>query len=417
MRSPTFSSRAGAIIALVLAAVMQGKAQQETVLHNFPSSKDDGANNYGSLVRDAAGNLYGATTSGGSYGVGTVYMLSPRADGGWSETILHEFNNNGDGYLPYAGVALDAAGNIYGTTCFGGAFDLGTVYEISSNAKGARHVKILHSFRGSGVDGECPYAGVVLGASGSLYGTTTEGGENYEGTVFQMTPMPDGTWDEKIVHNFPAACCIDVDGNTPHGGLTFDSAGNLYGTTVVGGSDGGGVVFELLQTPTGWEEKILHSFSNNGVDGLHPYAGVTLDSRGNLFGATIEGGDCAEFDCGTVFELIPTADGPWREGIIHNFTPGQNSDGGTAYGGVVFDAAGNLYGTTSYAGTYNGGVVFELTPRGEGWSETILYAFDLEVIDGTGPTAAVVLDGEGHVYGTTLTGGREGGGFAFEITP
>jgi uncharacterized repeat protein (TIGR03803 family) len=407
------------ILALVLAAAMQAAAQRETILHEFPTGQDDGVGDYAGLVRDAAGNLYGATASGGSYGVGTVYMLSPRSGGGWSETILHEFNNNYiDGGLPLASVVLDAEGNVYGTTRVGGAFDLGTVYEISPKAGGGWYEKVLHSFSGSPNDGNDPFSPLVIDSSGNLYGTTIAGGESNEGIVFQMKPMPDGSWDVKILHNFPALCCREIDGSIPYGGLTLDKAGNLYGTTIVGGASNGGVVFELSPTSGwSWAEKVLHSFGATPTDGYSPYAGVTLDSHGNLYGTTTEGGNCPGYGCGTVFELIPTSTGLWHEGILHNFTPGQNSEGGVPYGGVVLDGAGNLYGTTTGGGAYNGGIVFELSPLDGGWNETILYAFDLGVIDGMGPHAGVILDARGNIYGTTVDGGTLGGGVVFEITP
>ncbi len=188
-----------------------------------------------------------------------------------------------------------------------------------------------------------------------------------------------------------------ADGWIPSAGLIFDAAGNLYGTTGLGGTDGVGTVFELTRAGGGWTEQVLYNF---GTDGAYPGGGLTFDSAGNLYGTTGEGGIHI---LGTVFELTPTVGGGWTETVLHNF--GSGTDGAYPGAGVTFDAAGNLYGTTQYGGTYNScsggcGTVFELTPTaGGGWTEQVLLNFN--GTGGANPYAGLIFDGAGNLYGTT----------------
>src|SRR5664280_3872238 len=313
-------------------------------------------------IRDS---LYGTTLEGGTYYSGTVFELTPAAGGGWTEKVLHNFNENGtDGALPRAPLIFDAAGNLYGTTEYGGTYydsDLGTVFELTPAAGGGWTEKVLHNF-GIGRDGTDPLAGLIFDAAGNLYGTTEYGGTYYDsdlGTVFELTPAAGGGWTEKVLHNF----VIGRDGTDPLAGLIFDAAGNLYGTTEYAGNYGAGTVFEL--TPTaggGWTEKVLHNF--NGTDGEFPYSSLIFDGAGNLYGTTSAGGTYSSclsgYYCGTVFELTPAAGGGWTETVLHSF--GNGTDGYSPSAGLIFDAAGNLYGTTPHGGTYEGGTVFEVTP-------------------------------------------------------
>src|ERR1019366_934096 len=211
--------------------------------------------------------------------------------------------------------------------------------------------KVLYSFIHNGTDGGFPQAGLIFDAAGNLYGTTSEGGTSSScsggcGTVFELTPTAGGGWTEKVLHNFNSN---GTDGANPYAGLIFDAAGNLYGTTTVGGTYYYGTVFEL--TPTaggGWTEKVLHSFNYNGTDGNNPQASLTIDAAGNLYGTTSGGGTYGNYK-GTVFELTPAAGGDWTETVLHNFV---GPDGAAPLAGLIFDAAGNLYGTTSGGGTY-----------------------------------------------------------------
>jgi uncharacterized repeat protein (TIGR03803 family) len=324
------------------------------VLHNF-GNNSDGAQPFASLIFDTSGNLYGTTVLGGTYGKGAVFelMRSSNAKGdGWTEQLLHSFNGT-DGFEPYAGLIVDAAGNLYGTTVYAGTYNYGVVYELTRTAGGGWTEQVLHNFNYDAGDGGYPQSRLLLDVAGNLYGTTLAGGANYGGTVFELTRSAGG-WTEQILYSF-------AGGSYPASGLIFDNAGNLYGTTNGGGTYNGGTVFEL--TPTaggGWTEQVLHNFGN-GTDGVGPLAGLIFDAAGNLYGTTKVGGTytCYTGGCGTVFELTPTAGGGWTEQVLHSF--GSGTDGfWPTWGSLVFDAAGNLYGTTDAGGTYSWGTVFEL---------------------------------------------------------
>jgi uncharacterized repeat protein (TIGR03803 family) len=272
----------------------------ETILHNFEPNGTDGYEPLASLVLDKEGNLYGTTYIGGAYNYGTVFKLTPSG----TETILHSFNANGiDGYSAAAGLVLDTKGNLYGTTEGGGTYGLGTVYKLTPSGTET----ILHSFGASG-DGYDPYASVLIrDKKGNLYGTTFYGGANNClgngcGTVFELSPpiKKNGVWTEMILHSFDAN---GTDGYSPEASLLMDKEGNLYGTTGAGGTYDNGTVFELSSSGT---ETILHSFYANGTDGWGPECGLVLDTKGNLYGTTGSGGDhCSPFGCGTVFKITP----------------------------------------------------------------------------------------------------------------
>ena len=252
------------------------------------------------LIFDAAGNLYGTTGGGGTSGFGTVFELKPNGDSTWTELVLHNFRGGDLGFDPYAGVVFDAAGNLYGTTIDAGLnIGPGRVYELIPSGNRLWSFKILHKFKFDGHDGFIPFAGVTLDAPGNVYGTTYEGGSLGGGTAFELMRNADGTWMEKTLHNFKKN---GKDGYILVGDLIFDDSGNLYGTTVLGGSDDQGIVFEL--TPSGeeaWTEKILHQFKNDGRDGREPWDGVIFDANGNLYGTTVAGG---AHNGGTVFEVV-----------------------------------------------------------------------------------------------------------------
>ena len=370
-----------------------GGGWTEQVLYSFNLLPGGGAYPTAGLIFDGAGNLYGTTSGGGSShcynGCGTVFELSSVAGGGWMETMLYSFCPQGgvcpDGDTPNAGLIFDAAGNLYGTTQGGGTYGSGTVFELSPAGGGNWTETVLHSFNRDGTDGFQPFGGVIFDAAGNLYGTTPYGGTTTDtsdgGTAFELSPTAGGTWIEQVLHNFGNG----ADGAYSYSGLIFDAAGNLYGTTYGGGSYsscsyyghgdvGCGTVFELSPTAGGgWTEQVLHNF-DNGVGGFAPWAGVIFDAAGNLYGTAVRGGssgswNCVFAGCGTIFELTPTAGGNWTEQLLHNF--GNGTDGYSPTGGVITDAAGNLYGTTQSGGTYGweggtygfaGGTVFELTP-------------------------------------------------------
>jgi uncharacterized repeat protein (TIGR03803 family) len=379
-------------------------------------------------VGGSAGNLFGTTQAGGNGacpggGCGTVFELTPTRGGGWTEKVLHSFNGK-DGYLPWGGLTFDAAGNLYGTTANGGNActngSCGVVFELTPKADGSWTEKILHKFNGH--DGWSPQANLIFDTAGNLYGTTYLGGIG-DGTVFELTPEADGRWTEKVLHRFNNTEGRP-DGANPSASLVFDGAGNLYGTTAMGGSgycnDPCGTVFELIRkTGGGWTEKVPHNFTDNGKDGFNPWAGLTLDASGNLYGTTAYGGTgpCM-YGCGTVFELTPGADGGWTEKVVHNF----NANGNYPYDSVIFDASGNLYGTTGYGGNdacgYGCGAVFELTPKaGGGWTAKILHSFNYQRKDGYFPQGGLIFGTGGNLYGTTTWGGAHSSGTVFEVTP
>jgi uncharacterized repeat protein (TIGR03803 family) len=413
MRGKRLSIRLIAAVATIAATLLVtstwAAAQvQEKVLHNFTGA--DGSGPMAGPIMDAAGNLYGTTGAGGTYFHGTVFELTPGADGSWTEKVLYSFGNYPDGSLPSSSLVFDAAGNLYGTTYQGGANNVGTVFELTSGPGGSWTEKLLHSF-GNYPDGSLPSSSLVFDAAGTLYGTTASGGHNGMGTVFELMPDGSGGWTELVLHDF-----TDADGAFPYAGLIFDGAGNLYGTTSNGGTSNAGTVFELTPTVGGsWTETVLHSFGN-GTDGASPaYAGLTLVS-GSLYGTTAHGGTSSSCfrGCGTVFELAPAAGGGWTEQVLHNF--GNGTDGILPYAGLVMDRTGKLYGTTTSGGTFQEGTAFELSPSGGGWTEQVLYSFG-NGTDGANPYAGLIMDAAGNLYGTTNLGGTNNDGTAFEITP
>jgi uncharacterized repeat protein (TIGR03803 family) len=240
------------------------------------------------------------------------------------------------------------------------------------------------------------------------------------GVVYELSPNLDGSWKMKILHGFTGGS----DGGDPQAALILDATGKLYGTTSGGGltkcGAGCGVIFELDPNANGtWKEKVLYRFS--GADGENPLANVILDAAGNVYGATLSGGNtsCGSLGCGLVFELTPNVDGTWREKVLHRFT---GADGDSPLGSVILDAAGNLYGTTMFGGNlsmcsgYGCGVVFTLTPNSNGvWKETVLHSF--YDVPGAIPYAGAIIDAAGNLFGTTHGDGVTSFGSVFEITP
>jgi len=390
-------------------------ASTEQVLYSFCtlSNCTDGATPSASPIFDAAGNLYGTTLYGGAYGCGTVFQLAPAANGTWTEAVLYSFCSGGtDGAYPYASLIFDAAGNLYGTTEWGGAYGCGTVFRLAPAANGTWTEAVLYSF-GNGTDGQNPLAGLIFDAAGNLFGTTYGGGAYRVGTVFELAPGTNGKWTEKVLHSF------GKDGFSPVASLIFDPAGHLYGTTSDGGFYGWGTVFQLTSGARGkWTEKVLHSFGN-GNDGHEPYAGLTLDAAGNLYGTTWAGGSgsCYYGGCGTVFRLSPGKKGKWKEQVLHRFSA-NGTDGFQPYAGLILDAAGDLYGTTYLGGAYEDlGTAFRLALGTNGkWTEKVLHSFGRGT-DGDGPWGSLIFDAAGNLYGTTQGGGAYGRGTVFEVTP
>ena len=433
---------------LLLALVMSANVSaewKERVLYSFQGGVSDGATPAGGVVFDAAGNLYGATTDGGGEcppaQCGTVFQVTPPAKNGgpWTETVLYVFKGNatGDGNTPGGSVITDSAGNLYGTTGYGGTGDCvllgtkvgcGTVFELSPPAQkgGAWTETVLYSFQ-SGKDGYLPNGDLVFDSAGNLYGATAFGGGygttcnafyQYCGSVFELSPpkKQGGVWTEKILHSFKGGS----DGANPNGALVLDGKGVIYGTTYGGGVNcpynsgmGCGTVFKLApprRQGGSWTETMVHRFKAIS-DGILPAAGLTPDGRGNFYGTTELGG--AGNEEGTVFKLAPRPDGTWKKHVLYSFQ-GQN-DGSNPQGSVVLDPKGDIYGTSE------GGMIFRMRRVRGSWVYTVIYDFKKSP-DGWHPTGPLVFDGNGKLFGTTEWGGTgqscQGGcGTVYDASP
>ena len=363
------------------------------------------------LLRDSAGNLYGTTEDGANPtcadGCGAAFELSPTSQGGWKNTVLHKFTGGDDGNDIYGGLAMDSAGNLYGTAANGGKYGQGNVFEISPLPNGGWKFAVLYPFQGLS-DGGNPTHGVILDASGNLYGVSNT-------TVFELSPVAGGGWKHSVLHHFAQ--------DQEPAGVTFDASGNIFGATSAGGIsnpncfNGCGTVYELTKGTTYWKYKSLYSFTG-GADGGVPTGQVILDALGNIYGITNLGGnvnDCSNTGCGTVFELTSSG-GVWSESVLFAF---NYTDGSQPNGPLVFDASGNLYGTAHFDNANNCGcgVVYELSPGSGGWTQTVLHTFKGGA-DGKFPGAGLIPDGSGSYYGTTQSGGNTTqAGTIFFLTP
>jgi uncharacterized repeat protein (TIGR03803 family) len=423
------------LVALVLTctAVDSAHAQViETVLYNFTGGMD-GADPDARLLADTNGpfgalrGLYGTALQGGDSGgncfgtCGTVFRLTPPANGGsaWREKTLWDFSGAGDGANPIGDGLFSPTRHIsknttlYGTSTIGAENENGTVFSLTKNV-----LTTIWTFTG-GSDGGSPYySDVIADKSGALYTSALAGGANGDGTVIQLTPPAHGntTWTETTIWTFSGG----NDGALPNG-LIMDSTGALYGTTESGGSAGNGTVFKLTPPAQGqsqWTEQTIWSFQG-GNDGSFAVAPLTLGHRGEVYGTTLTGGSAGN---GTAFRLMPPKRGKtaWKEEILWNFT--GNTDGADPYAELILDQTGAVYGTT-YGGYHIDGSVFKLTPPAQGqtaWSETTLWAFS-GGSDGGSPYAGLTADKAGILYGTAGYGGNgtmcSGGcGVVFSLT-
>jgi uncharacterized repeat protein (TIGR03803 family) len=264
----------------------------------------------------------------------------------WKDTVLHRFGNGQDGAQPIGGATVDADGNVFGTANLGGVNGNGAVFKVSRTGD-IWNESLLYSFTG-GADAVNPVAGVSLDSSGDLFGTSSFGGANGVGAVYQLVHSQEG-YRESVIYSFQGLS----DGQNPVGGVILDQAGNLYGTTFDGGDNGGGTVYELSPSRQGWTFTTLYSFTG-GYGG--PYNLLTWDASGNLYGTT--NGDGA-FGLGAVFKLTP-GDNGWTMTDLHDFAGGN--DGASPYGAVAVDAHGDVFGTAAVGGTANQGVAWEITP-------------------------------------------------------
>ncbi|HEY5176349.1 MAG TPA: choice-of-anchor tandem repeat GloVer-containing protein [Terriglobales bacterium] len=312
---------------------------------------------WGRVAIGRDGTLYGTTAGGGIYGSGTVFHLTPSPTAPrsalvpWNETVLHSFNGS-DGSGPQNDLIFDQAGSIYGTIPYGGLCNsgCGVVYKLTPSGSGWTET-LLYSFVGN--EGEHPIGGVVFGRSGNLYGVFEQGGPAGRGAVYQLSPSG-GSWTEQTLQGFDGR----DDGAYPVGGLIIDSSGNLYGTTSCCGYGGGGTAFELMPgSGGGWTFNTLYRLPGNGV-GLGPVDKLLMDGAGNLYGTSYQGGDIYG-GRGAVFKLS-FSNGRWWYTSLHDFA-GPPNDGAEPHSNLVFDASGNLWGTTTRGGQHDAGVVFETT--------------------------------------------------------
>jgi uncharacterized repeat protein (TIGR03803 family) len=380
------------VLASAAMAVSAAQAQTFTVLYTF-TNEAQGWQPDAAPILDAAGNLYGTTQYGGTEGgYGTIYKL----DTAGHESVLYSFAGEPDGEDPVTGLTADRSGNLYGTTLYGGtAGGYGTVFKFSHSGQ----LTLPHSFA-SNPDGSDPRGSLIGDPQGNGYGTTQYGGSaGGYGTLFEQ--HADGQFS--ILYSFAGT----PNGEDPEAPLIRDPAGNLYGTTVFGGTGGGyGTVFKLDKTGN---LTLLHSFSGT-PDGEDPYAGLAADSAGNGYGTTKYGGAAGGY--GTVFKIDRTG----HFSLLHSFA--GTPDGENPVASVVADPAGNIYGTTYYGGTNGYGTVFEIDTTGK---FTILHNFDASP-DGANPLGGLVRDAAGNLYGTTSDGGDLSCGFfgcgvVFEVTP
>ena len=382
------ASTSAFVAASVLLLTLQSQAQSFKVLYSFGVPPDAEFPTAG-IVRDNAGNLYGTTIFGGAFGQGAVY----RVNASGKEMVLYNFTGGMDGGLPFAGLIRDSQGNLYGTTTQGGdltcvaPMGCGTVFKLDSSG----NESVLHGFT-VGTDGEFPYAGLYRDKAGNLYGTTVNGGNSSKyGTVYKVT----GSGQETVLYRFLGLS----DGAFPFGTLAADSTRRLYGTTTQFGSSGGGSVFRLNSSG-----QVVTLGNLQPMTGESPTAGVTRDGAGNLYGTATFGG---KHNAGSVFKISSSG----KETILYSFTNGN--DGGNPYAGLVRDAAGNLYGTAFFGGSNGFGTVFKVDVAN---NFTVLHTFTGGT-DGGNPWGGLTIDAAGNLYGTNSVGGVTGNGIVYKLTP
>ncbi len=385
------------VFALTLLTPYALQAQTFSVIHNFANGAD-GANPQAGVTVASSGTLFGTATNGGTGGGGTVFKLTPHGSS-FVFSPLYEFTGGIDGASPLGGVVVGPNGALYGTTYERGMYGYGVTFELRPGATFCRSVlcywneTVLYSFTGM-PDGEYPYyENLAFDQAGDIYGTTLRGGMYGYGTTFELTPSGGG-YTESILHSFGSGS----DGVQPYPGVVLDTAGNVYGTTANGGTGGAGTVYQLVPSNGGWLENVLVNF--DGTDN-YPYGNLIIDDSGNLYGTTTSG---------VVFKLAPSGGG---------FTYSQlySISGCVSTGGVAMDAAGDLFGVCYQRGAYQDGWVFELTNCSQ-----ICVAHDLHDFsggDGAGPYGTPALDANGNLYGTTVVGGANcispGCGVVWEI--
>ena len=405
------SSSFPALFLTLLCAVNAFAGPTGQVIYNFA---DGIGGTQFPLALDKAGNLYGTAPDGGTAGSGVVFELSRTSGGDWRESTLYSFSENN---RPQSGVIFDTQGNLYGET------QDAEIYELTPNTGGAWTETTLWTFTGDS-GGSDPYGGLTFDRDGNLYGAAKTSGDlkcNVGGVgcglIFKLTHNSSGQWTEHVLYTFQNPS----NGAQPWGPLVFDANGNLYGTTYYGGDTscydgflaGCGVVFELSHGSSGsWVENVLFTFTQQPYTLAHPISGVILDTNGNLYGVASGGGDAF----GAVYEMSPAANGIWTETTLYSFKGGAG-DGAFANNGLIVADNGDILGTTAAGGGPDDGVIFQLLPAsGGGWSERLLHTFFLTKYDGASPRAGLTIGSNGTFFGTTAQGGANGTGIVYQFT-
>ncbi len=381
------------------------KPLHETILYSF--SGQDGASPASGLIADSAGALYGTTSGGGGPEVGIVFRLAPAGDGSYTESVLYAFHAGLDGANPAASLIMDSTGNLFGTTEHGGSPSsegCGTIFELTPTASGYAE-RIVHTFHGQ-PDGCVPDSSLTAGDDGVLYGTTSGGGRFGRGSVFALTPSGSGFIESVVV-----SLGTHAGGSAPVGGVIRDGAGDLFGVAGSGGANSQyGTAFELQHTGKQYRQVTLVRFHSRDSGAIFPKAGLVGGANGALFGTTYVGGG---YGVGVVYELQPSGSG-YQETTLYTF--GQGGDGSACpLGNLIIDASGALFGSTNYGGPQGGGTVFELSPKGQGYVQTVLHTFGAAG-DGAHPVSELLAGKDGALYGTTYAGGASGLGTVFELS-
>ncbi len=401
---------AAASLGLGVLRIPSAQAQTYSVLYSFAGG-NDGANPLAGLTMDSSGNLYGAAFNAGAHGFGTVYQLAPNGSN-WTFSTLYSFRGyyDSDGAEPESRPVFGPNGALYGTTNLGGFGQgciawyngCGTVYSLTNNA-GTWNESVLFQF-GTANGGYPAYGDVVFDQSGNLYGTSPNSGNYYNGVAYEFAR--DANWAEGLLFDFQAM----PDGSMPLNGPILDPAGNLYGTTSAGGANGYGTVYELSPSASGLSETTLYDFTNES-DGGAPTSNVVMDRAGNIYGTTQTGGT---YGGGTVFRLRRNPAGTWTLSSIYEFrSPTLAGSNRT----LTIDSAGNLYGTTSADTVNQWGSVFKLRPvSATSWAYTAMHNFS-GASDGGTPWGRLALDSAGNLYGTAELGGTNNCGVVFKVSP
>lgn len=400
--------------ALTLLTPSLTQAQTYQVLHTFTGGQD-GKSPESGLIMDRAGNFYGTTDLGANQsclgGCGTVFRISPRG----ILTTIYSFHGQ-DGDYPLANVTIASDGTLYGTTEFGGAFGAGNIYRLqpparaTANAAGTWSETVLYTFGpiNNGLGVEPWYGPLIFDGAGNIYGTASAGGTGpcATGGCGTVFQLSPSNGDWRYSVLYRFTC--EADSAVPFSGVILDAAGRLYGTTHGDSRCNDGTLFQLIPHGSTWSNNTLHTFLGRG-DGDVPLGGLIMDAAGNIYGATTDGGAGGG---GVIYELSPTGDG-WTFTTLHSLT---GSPGGGEESALTMDAAGNLYGTAGYDGAFHWGSIFKLTRNNGSWSYTDLYDFTGGA-DGAVPNGKIALDSSGNLYGTASYAGQNNNGVAWELTP